>query len=175
MQSQLKYWDCIYNIIRKTPYNNEKGVFYESIEKRDWYRNCIRCYSRHIVTFCLWMVGGKSHSSHLFSNRWEHVKLLFFPTLFYCLFLIKRWKQIYPCIIPSVPVGIVTGSLSIPAFFYFYTAILGTHLLVLDILIFIISVFITFFVIYKLTLSCRISGNAGWILLVALGVSFWVK
>ena len=59
--------------------------------------------------------------------------------------------------------------------FYFYTAILGTHLLALDILIFIISVFITFFVIYKLTLSCRISGNAGWILLVALGVSFWVK
>ena len=106
---------------------------------------------------------------------WEHVKLLFFPTLFYCLFLIKKWKQIYPCIIPSVPVGIVTGSLSIPAFFYFYTAILGTHLLVLDILIFIISVFITFLVIYKLTLSCRISGNAGWILLVALGVSFWVK
>lgn len=106
---------------------------------------------------------------------WEHVKLLFFPTLFYCLFLIKKWKKVYPCILSSVPVGIVIGSLSIPAFFYFYTAILGNHLLVLDILIFIISVFITFFVIYKLTLSNRISGNAGWILLVALGISFWVK
>lgn len=106
---------------------------------------------------------------------WEHVKLLFFPTLFYCLFLIKKWKKVYPCILSSVPVGIVIGSLAIPAFFYFYTAILGNHLLVLDILIFIISVFITFFVIYKLTLSSRISGNAGWILLVALGISFWVK
>lgn len=106
---------------------------------------------------------------------WEHVKLLFFPTLFYCLFLIKKWKKVYPCIIPSVPVGIVIGSLSIPAFFYFYTAILGTHVLVLDILIFIVSVVICFWVIYKLTLSCKIEGNAGWILLAAIGISFWVK
>ena len=53
---------------------------------------------------------------------WEHVKLLFFPTLLYGLFLIKKWKEAYPCIVPSVPVGIVIGSLSIPAFFYFYTA-----------------------------------------------------
>ncbi|MDO4468640.1 MAG: DUF6512 family protein [Bacillota bacterium] len=106
---------------------------------------------------------------------WEHVKLLFFPTLFYCLFLIKKWKKVYPCIIPSVPVGIVIGSLSIPAFFYFYTAILGTHVLVLDILIFIVSVVICFWVIYKITLSCKIEGNAGWILLAAIGISFWVK
>ena len=106
---------------------------------------------------------------------WEHVKLLFFPTLFYCLFLIKKWKGAYPCIIPSVPIGIVTGSLSIPAFFYFYTAISGTHFLVLDILIFIVSVVICFFVIYKITLSSRKSGNAGWVFLAALGVSFWVK
>lgn len=123
--------------------------------------------------------SGKNPIAAIFfpvdESVWEHVKLLFFPTLFYCLFLIKKWKQIYPCIISSVPIGIVIGSLFIPAFFYFYTAILGTHLLTLDILIFIISVFLTFFMIYKLTLSGIVSGNAGWILLVALGVSFWVK
>lgn len=106
---------------------------------------------------------------------WEHVKLLFFPTLLYSLFLIKKWKKVYPCLTHSVPVGIVTGSLSIPAFFYFYTAILGTHILTMDILIFIVSVVICFWVIYKLTLSCKIEGKAGWILLVAIGISFWVK
>lgn len=79
------------------------------------------------------------------------------------------------CIVPSVPVGIVIGSLSIPAFFYFYTAILGTHVLVLDILIFIVSVILCFWIIYKLTLSCKTAGNAGWILLAAIGISFWVK
>ena len=71
---------------------------------------------------------------------WEHVKLLFFPTLFYCFFLINKWKKIYPCIVSSVPIGIVIGSLSIPALFYFYTAILDFHLLVLDILIFILII-----------------------------------
>ena len=106
---------------------------------------------------------------------WEHVKFLFFPTLLYGLFLIKKWKEAYPCIVPSVPVGIVIGSLSIPAFFYFYTAILGTHVLVLDILIFIVSVILCFWIIYKLTLSCKTAGNAGWILLAAIGISFWVK
>lgn len=106
---------------------------------------------------------------------WEHVKLLFFPALLYSMFLIVRMKEKYPCVIPAVPVGILTGALSIPAFFYFYTAILGYHLLFLDILIFVISVVLTFFIIYKLTLSCKISNNAGWILLAALGVSFWIK
>ena len=78
---------------------------------------------------------GKNSIAAIFfpidESVWEHVKLLFFPTLLYGLFLIKKWKEAYPCIVPSVPVGIVIGSLSIPAFFYFYTAILGTHVLVL--------------------------------------------
>ena len=122
---------------------------------------------------------GKNSIAAIFfpidESVWEHVKLLFFLTLLYGLFLIKKGKESYPCIVPSVPVGIVIGSLSIPAFFYFYTAILGTHVLVLDILIFIVSVILCFWIIYKLILSCKTAGNAGWILLAAIGISFWVK
>ena len=66
---------------------------------------------------------GKNSIAAIFfpidESVWEHVKLLFFPTLLYGLFLIKKWKEAYPCIVPSVPVGIVIGSLSIPAFFIF--------------------------------------------------------
>ncbi len=122
--------------------------------------------------------SGKNPIAAIFfpvdESVWEHVKLLFFPTLFYCFFLINKWKKIYPCIASSVPVGIIIGSLSIPAFFYCYTAIIGTHLLVVDIFIFILSVFITFFFIYKFTLSCQITGKIGWILLAIMGISFWV-
>lgn len=87
---------------------------------------------------------------------WEHMKLLFFPALVYSFFIILKFKRIYPCITSSLCLGILTGTLSIPIFYYAYTAILGKNLFLLDIGIFILSVLLTFWISYKLTLSCRL-------------------
>lgn len=156
----------------------KKGFFMKELKRDIWIGIVFSVIAGTLAHF-VYEWSGKSPIVAIFfpvdESVWEHVKLLFFPTLFYCFFLINKWKKIYPCIVPSVPIGIVIGSLSIPALFYFYTAILNFHLLVLDILIFILSVFITFFLIYKLTLSCKITGKIGWILLAILGISFWMK
>lgn len=89
-------------------------------------------------------------------STWEHMKLVFFPMLFYSFVMNKNLKQNFPCITSSLAFGILLGTLLIPAIFYTYTAILGDHVFILDLLTFALSVIIAFFVIYKLTLSCKL-------------------
>lgn len=87
---------------------------------------------------------------------WEHIKMLFFPMLLYSLFIIFKFKKIYPCITSSFCIGILTGILLIPILFYAYTFIFGKDILILDIGTFILSIVIAFWLSYKLTLSCRL-------------------
>lgn len=87
---------------------------------------------------------------------WEHMKLLFFPMLLYAIFLIFKFRKMYPCIISSLCFGILTGTLLIPIFFYAYVSILGEDSFILDISIFILSILIAFWLTYKLTLSYRL-------------------
>ena len=87
---------------------------------------------------------------------WEHMKLLFFPMLLYAIFLIFKFRKVYSCITSSLCFGIFTGTILIPIFFYAYLAILGEDIFILDIGIFILSIFIAFWLTYKLTLSCRL-------------------
>lgn len=87
---------------------------------------------------------------------WEHMKLIFFPMLFYSIFMNKQIKNEYPCVTSAFSFGILLGTLLIPAIFYSYTKILGYNLLILDIATFAISTLISFYTIYKLTLSCQL-------------------
>ena len=87
---------------------------------------------------------------------WEHMKLLFFPMLIYSLFIIFKFKKIYPCITSALFFGILTGTLLIPLFFYAYTSLLGKDIFILDIGTFILSILIAFWLSYKLTLSCKL-------------------
>ena len=72
-------------------------------------------------------------------STWEHMKLVFFPTLIYGIFMISALKEEAPCITAAVPSGILAGTAAIPVLFYTYTGILGFHIFILDIAVFLLS------------------------------------
>ena len=86
---------------------------------------------------------------------WEHTKLIFFPMLLYSLYLNKKLKAEYPCISSAMLFGSLLGVLLIIVLFYTYSGIIGYHVAFVDIAIFYISVIASFYVAYKLTLSCK--------------------
>ncbi len=87
---------------------------------------------------------------------WEHMKLIFFPTLFYSLFLIFQLKKELPCITSSLYLGILLGTFFIPVFFYTYTGVLGRDFFFLDLADFVLGVILAFAAAYRLTDSCRV-------------------
>ncbi|MCI9217386.1 DUF6512 family protein [Lachnospiraceae bacterium 42-17] len=71
---------------------------------------------------------------------WEHLKLLFFPFLFYSL-----WN--YMCKKPNAAsyffyrfLAVLCGMLCIITFFYTYTGIIGRNFLILDIITFLLAI-----------------------------------
>lgn len=118
--------------------------------------------------FFVLILGTLSHFFYEWSGRnlivglfspvnesiWEHMKLLFFPTLLYSLIAVPRLKSDYPCVTSAYLAGILIGTLMIPALYYTYTGILGHHIFVFDIAIFVLSVIIAFFAVYRLSQSC---------------------
>lgn len=89
-------------------------------------------------------------------SLWEHMKLVFFPMLLYSLPMILIFRKEFPCILSSLWLGNLTGSLLIPVFYYAYTGVLGRDIFLFDIAIFIVSVLIAFRLSYKYALSCRL-------------------
>lgn len=100
---------------------------------------------------------------------WEHMKLLFFPMLLYSLIVILKYRRQYPHIAAVLFFGILTGTILIPVFYYAYTSVLGTNYLALDIGVFILSIVISFWLTYKLTLSHKLEGSTP-VLGLAVGV-----
>jgi hypothetical protein len=88
---------------------------------------------------------------------WEHMKLCFFPMLLYSFYLNTKLENSYPCIRTASLFGIILSTFLIPVLFYTYSGILGHNYAILDIMTFIISVLLSFVVMYKLTLSCTLS------------------
>lgn len=107
---------------------------------------------------------------------WEHMKLVFFPMLLYSFFAIQKMKSTNPCITSSLLLGTLVGTFLIPVLFYTYSGILGYHLLVLDLLTFVLSVLAAFWVAYKATLSCKFSSYESVlkILVFLVAVAFFV-
>lgn len=81
---------------------------------------------------------------------WEHMKLLFFPSVLYLIYSAYRLpdRSAYPA---ALMTGILLGLLGIPVLYYTYSGILGFHVSAVDIAIFYISVLITF------VTACRLS------------------
>lgn len=79
-------------------------------------------------------------------STWEHMKLIYFPMLLYCVgefaFLYRKYSKL----VCADLAGILAGTLLIPLLFYTYTGILGYHTLFLDIITFIAGVLAAFFV-----------------------------
>lgn len=107
-------------------------------------------------------------------STWEHMKLIFFPMLFITFAINSKLEQDFPCVTTSLKFGIILGTLLIPVIFYTYTGVLGYNLFFLDIATFIISVIASFYVAYKLTLSCRVENYETilTVLLIILSVCF---
>lgn len=85
---------------------------------------------------------------------WEHLKLLFFPFLLFSALeaLIRRPG---PAFYAAGTCGILAGPASIPVLFYTFTGVTGIHALWADILIFLISVVLTFFLRFSLEKRIR--------------------
>ena len=105
---------------------------------------------------------------------WEHTKLIFFPMLFYALYLDKRIGKDYPCINSAMRFASLFGVTLIIVLFYTYSGILGFHVAFVDISIFYISVILAFFFAYRLTLSYKTDAYSVFLklLLIALVVCY---
>ena len=90
---------------------------------------------------------------------WEHTKLLFFPMLIYSIFLHKKTGKKYPCILSDMIFGALFGIGAIIVLFYTYSGIVGNHFAVVDILIFYISVLMSFYIVYKRTINKKSCNN----------------
>lgn len=125
--------------------------------------------------------SGYNHYVGLFfpvnESTWEHMKLFFFPALtcYIVLCFLKRKNE--PCIIYAFPRAIFLGTFFIPVLFYTYSGILGFTVTFIDIAIFYISVFLSFFYLYKSTVSVKkldysLPLNIGLIFLTLLFMCF---
>ncbi len=109
------------------------------------------------------ILGTLAHFTYAWSNNntfvgfvtpvnestWEHMKLVFFPTLLYLPIASHFLKNEYPHITSALIYGILAGTLFIPVFFYTYSGVLGFHAMPLDIASFFIAAAITFLITYK--------------------------
>lgn len=81
-------------------------------------------------------------------SNWEHLKLLFIPMLLYAvleyLFLGRRYNSY----ILAKTFGILSGIYFILSLVYTYSGIIGRHFVVVDIIIFIISVILAHIISY---------------------------
>ncbi|MFG6395046.1 MAG: hypothetical protein K1W24_12835 [Lachnospiraceae bacterium] len=129
----------------------------------------LKCYTITGIIFVLatgslahFLYGwsGNNYIAGLFTpvseSIWEHMELIFFPMVIYSIIIILKSRQKYPCITSALCFGILEGTLLIPVFYYAYTSVLGKNVFILDISIFILSIVISFWLSYKLTLSCRL-------------------
>ena len=109
-------------------------------------------------------------------STWEHMKLCFFPMLLYSLYMNQKLKYDYPCVTSSLLFGVLLGTFLIPVFFYTYSGILGRNITFLDISTFIVSVLLAFRVVYKSTLSCKLTSHTILLksLILAVAVCFLV-
>ncbi len=81
-------------------------------------------------------------------SSWEHLKLLFWPSLLISFLEYIVIGKSIPNFLPAKAVTLYLGIFLILVLFYTYTGILGKNYLILDILVFIISVLISEYVGY---------------------------
>ena len=81
---------------------------------------------------------------------WEHLKIAFWPALFYALFEYPFLKGVTRNFIIAKATGIYVMPAAIIVLFYSYTAIIGGDILIVDILIFVVAVALGQLTSYKM-------------------------
>ena len=92
---------------------------------------------------------------------WEHLKLAFWPAVFWTIieffFVLRTSKDIRPNYILAKAIGAYVMPLVIVAIFYSYTTFTGDSILAVDLLSFVAAVVIGQTISYKLWCSLRLS------------------
>ena len=99
---------------------------------------------------------------------WEHLKMVFWPSLFWILITILPLRKAVSNFFSAKAIGTYVMVITIPAVFYSYTALVGESILAIDIATFIIAVIIGQFVSYKFFKQSTIGGSTEKIALIAL-------
>ena len=105
-------------------------------------------------------------------STWEHLKLLFFPSLIYSAaeyFTVREKPENY---IAASLTGIFAGMAAITVFFYTYTGIIGKNYTVLDIFSFFLGIFIMLLVKHLIIQNgCLLSPTAKIISIILSAVT----
>ncbi len=107
-------------------------------------------------------------------STWEHLKLLFFPMLLFTIIEYFAIGKKYPNFIFAKAIGILSGLAAIIVFFYTYTGILGTNIMIVDILTFVIGVATAYIVSYRIIIKgiCNECKGLGIFLILLMLVCF---
>ena len=108
---------------------------------------------------------------------WEHLKIAFWPALFYALFQYPFFKGLNKNFIIAKATGIYVMPAAIVVLFYSYTAIIGGDILIVDILIFIVAVALGQLTSYKLLTVGRLPSwldKLGLAMVILLAVAMGV-
>ncbi len=107
---------------------------------------------------------------------WEHLKLLFYPVFIFTFAEYFVYGKNKVNFFIAKAVSLFIGMLSIVTIFYTYTGIFGTNFFIVDILIFVFSVFITYLISYKIMssnlLRDSLSNIIGFIILIVYLILF---
>lgn len=131
-----------------------------------------------MLHFCFeW--GGRSTPLALFcavnESVWEHLKLGFWPGIFFALIEYAFWGNKTNNFLTAKTLSLYIMPIVLVVLFYSYTAILGTHILTIDILIFAISVLVAQFISFQVIVSeidCSALSKTALIMLIALTLIF---
>ena len=91
--------------------------------------------------------------SSINESTWEHLKLLFFPTLITIIIGNFYIGKKIPNFLCAKTISIIISISFTTIFFYTYTGILGTNFAILNIAIFFIAIILGEFIAYKLMIS----------------------
>ena len=136
-----------------------------------------------IAFFVIGILGAISHFVYEWSGKnqilgyffavnestWEHLKLLFFPTValsFIEYIFVKKEIKNY---VPSVVISLIVGMLSIIVLFYSYKGFLGYGIDFINILIYYISVIIMLIVKNKIIDSEKFESSSSSLFFLFLG------
>jgi hypothetical protein len=108
---------------------------------------------------------------------WEHLKIAFWPALFYALFQYPFFKGSAQNFVIAKATGIYVMPIAIVVLFYSYTAIIGGDILIVDILIFVVAVALGQLTSYRLLTVGRLPSwldKLGVVMVILLAVAMGV-
>ena len=107
-------------------------------------------------------------------STFEHLKLLLYPYLLYSIIeyfiLRKNYFAYIDNFVCAKTLGLIAGLISIVVLFYTYTGVLGYNVDFINIAIFFIAVFISFFVSYKSVYKIEKQDNNCQLCLLIVGI-----